>query len=85
MVNKLGEAKMAKQVNANTKLVRAVKQVRLSHCFEDCAVKQIRFGNLLVLVTEKRINYKFDNVAGGISRYEAIQYLERSGYEVDFS
>lgn len=76
---------MTKQVNANTKLVRAVKYVRLSRNFEECAVAVVKFGNLEVLVTEKRLNYKFRDIAGGISRFEALSYIERSGYNAEFN
>lgn len=85
MVNILGEANMTKQLNtANAKVLRAVKQVRESEAFKnECAVKVIRFGLLEVLVTEKKVSYKFKNIIGGLPRSMALDYIERTGYDAE--
>lgn len=76
---------MSKQINANTKLVRATKQARGTVGFSECGVQVIKFGNLEVLVTAMRLAYKFRDVAGGISRNEALKYIERTQYEAELA
>jgi hypothetical protein len=85
MVDNKGEANMSKQPNANTRLVRATKLARGTVGFSECGVAMVRFGNLEVLVTATRLGYKFKDVPGGISRHQALQYIERAGYAATIS